>query len=48
MSNYEIIKEIYKLAEVDKSVGYWDREEDCEERCEKILALIKKMRPHIR
>ena len=45
MTNFEIIKEIYKLAKIDESVKVWDRDEDGEERCEKIRKLIEHRRP---
>ena len=45
MKNFEIIKEIYKLAKIDESVSVWRRDKDGEERCEKIRKLIEHRRP---
>jgi hypothetical protein len=45
MTNFDIIKEVYKLAEIDESVKPWDRDDVGEERCEKIQKLIEHRRP---
>jgi hypothetical protein len=45
MTNYNIIKEIYKISKELEKQSAWDR--DGEEAIEKIIELIEKKRPHL-
>ena len=46
MSNYDIIKEIYKVVKEHEAKQDWDK--DGEEEMAKIKLLLEKKRPHIR
>ena len=47
MRNYDIIKKIFELTQIDKGVSRWEREDRAEERLKEIEGLIADERPAI-
>ena len=47
MSNYEIIKKVFEITQIEKDVKYWDREEESEKKLKLIEELIADKRPTI-
>jgi len=47
MSNYEIIKKVFEITQIEKDVKYWDREKESEEKLKEIEELIADERPTI-
>ena len=47
MRNYDIIKKIFEITQIDKNVSRWEREDMAEERLKKIEGLIADERPAI-
>jgi len=47
MRNYDIIKKIFEITQINKGVKYWEREELAEEKLKEIEGLIADERPAI-
>jgi hypothetical protein len=47
MRNYDIIKKIFEITQIDKNLSRWEREDRAEERLKKIEGLIADQRPTI-
>ena len=47
MSNYEIIKKVFEITQIDKEVKPWDYEEVAEGKLKEIEELIADERPQI-
>ena len=47
MRNYDIIKKIFEITQIDKGVSRWDREDMAEDRLKKIEEFIADERPTI-
>ena len=47
MRNYDIIKKIFEITQIDKGVSRWEREDMAEERLKEIEGLIADERPAI-
>ena len=47
MRNYDIIKKIFEITQIEKNVSRWEREELAEEKLKEIEGLIADERPTI-
>jgi len=47
MRNYDIIKKIFEITQIEKNVSRWERENMAEDKIEKIEELIADQRPAI-
>ena len=47
MRNYDIIKKVFEITQIDKNVSRWEREDMAEERLKEIEGLIADERPII-
>tara|TARA_B100000214_G_C23693428_1_gene501918 strand:- start:377 stop:547 length:171 start_codon:yes stop_codon:yes gene_type:complete len=47
MRNYDIIKKIFEITQIEKNVSRWEREELAEEKLKEIEGLIADERPAI-
>ena len=47
MRNYDIIKKIFEMTQIDKGVTRWEREDMAEDRLKEIEGLIADERPAI-
>ena len=47
MRNYDIIKKIFEITQIDKGVTRWEREDMAEDRLKEIEGLIADERPEI-
>ena len=47
MRNYDIIKKIFEITQIDKNLSRWEREDMAEDRLKEIEGLIADERPAI-
>jgi len=47
MRNYDIIKKVFEMTQIDKGVTRWEREDMAEDRLKEIEGLIADERPAI-
>ena len=47
MRNYDIIKKVFEITQIEKNVSRWEREELAEEKLKEIEGLIADERPAI-
>ena len=47
MRNYDIIKKIFEITQIEKNVSRWEREDIAEDRLKEIEGLIADERPAI-